>query len=189
MLINAFSHVFRWRWCCFAHLPLPWSSQKISLRAHEGRAWGEKPMCWRGQRRKADGTWTQALWDAQSGARKRKYCLLAFDSDFSGLPWWLSGKNPLAMREMWVWFLCREDPLEKEMAVQSSILAWEIPWTEEPVRLQSTGSQRVRHDWVTRRPLIVCTSSSGCYHPVLMSFLYKTLAEWLRLNWILDGSG
>ena len=42
--------------------------------------------------------------------------------------------------------LGREDPLEKEMATHSSILAWRIPWTEEPGRLQSTGSQRVRHD-------------------------------------------
>ena len=42
-----------------------------------------------------------------------------------------------------------EDPLEKEMATHSSILAWEIPWTEEPGRLQSMGSRRVGHDWVT----------------------------------------
>ena len=43
----------------------------------------------------------------------------------------------------------REDPLEKEMATHSSTLAWKIPWTEEPVRLQSMGSQRVGHDWAT----------------------------------------
>ena len=43
--------------------------------------------------------------------------------------------------------LGREDPLEKEMATHSSILAWRIPWTEEPGRLQSMGSQRVGHDW------------------------------------------
>ena len=42
--------------------------------------------------------------------------------------------------------LGREDPLEKEMATHSSTLAWRIPWTEGPVRLQSTGSQRVGHD-------------------------------------------
>ena len=51
-----------------------------------------------------------------------------------------------AMLETWVQFLGREDPLEKEMATHSSILAWKIPWTEEPGRLQSMGSQRVRHD-------------------------------------------
>ena len=54
-----------------------------------------------------------------------------------------------AMRESQVWSLGQEDPLEKEMATHSSILAWRIPWTEEPGRLQSTGSQRVRHDWAT----------------------------------------
>ena len=42
--------------------------------------------------------------------------------------------------------LDREDPLEKEMAIHSSTIAWKIPWTEEPGRLQSMGSQRVRHD-------------------------------------------
>ena len=51
-----------------------------------------------------------------------------------------------AMRETWVRSLGWEDPLEKEMATHSSILAWRIPWTEEPGGLQSTGSQRVRHD-------------------------------------------
>jgi len=51
-----------------------------------------------------------------------------------------------AMRETWVRFLSREDPLEKEMTIHSSTLAWKIPWTEEPDRLQSMGSQRVRHD-------------------------------------------
>ena len=53
------------------------------------------------------------------------------------------------MRETWVQCLGWEDLLEKEMAPHSSILAWKIPWTEEPIRLQSMGSQRVRHDWVT----------------------------------------
>ena len=54
-----------------------------------------------------------------------------------------------AMREARVWFLGREDPLEKEMAIHSSTLAWKIPWTEEPDRLQSMGSQRVGFDWAT----------------------------------------
>ena len=55
-------------------------------------------------------------------------------------------KNLPAMQETWVRSLGWEDPLEKEMATQSSILAWRIPWTEEPGGLQSTGSQRVGHD-------------------------------------------
>ena len=50
------------------------------------------------------------------------------------------------MQEIWVQSLGQEDPLENEMATQSSILAWEIPWTEELGRLQSMGLQRVRHN-------------------------------------------
>ena len=53
------------------------------------------------------------------------------------------------MWETWVQSLGWEVPLEKEMATHSSILAWKIPWMEEPGRLQSMGSQRVRHNWVT----------------------------------------
>ena len=51
-----------------------------------------------------------------------------------------------AMWETWIRSLGREDPLEKEMATHSSILAWRIPWMEELGRLQSVGSQRVGHD-------------------------------------------
>ena len=50
------------------------------------------------------------------------------------------------MQETWVGSLGEEDPLEEEMATHSRILAWEIPWTEEPGGLQSMGSQRVRND-------------------------------------------
>ena len=50
------------------------------------------------------------------------------------------------MRETRVQSLGREDPLEKEMAIHSSTIAWKIPWTEEPGRLPSMGSQRVGHD-------------------------------------------
>ena len=52
-------------------------------------------------------------------------------------------------QEMQVQFLGWEAPLEKDMATHPSILAWKMPWTEEPGGLQSTGSQRVGHDWVT----------------------------------------
>ena len=55
-------------------------------------------------------------------------------------------KHLPAMQEAWVRSLGWEDPLEKEMAIHSSILAWKIPWTEEPGRLQSMGPQRVGHD-------------------------------------------
>ena len=70
-----------------------------------------------------------------------------------GLPRWLSGKkkkkkicaNAEATGDTCS-FLCQEDPLEKEMPTHSSILAWRIPGTEGPGKLQSMGSQRVRHD-------------------------------------------
>ena len=65
------------------------------------------------------------------------------------MDWFQTGKGVCqgyAMRETEVRFLGREDPLEKEMAVHSSTLAWKIPWMEEPDRLQSMGSQRVGHD-------------------------------------------
>ena len=55
-------------------------------------------------------------------------------------------KDMPAMQETWVQSLDWEDPLEKGMATHSSILAWVIPWTEEPGGLQSTGSQRIGHD-------------------------------------------
>jgi len=55
------------------------------------------------------------------------------------------------MQEMQVWLLSQEDPLEKEMTTYSNILAWEIPWTEEPDGLQSMGSQRVRPDSLTEQ--------------------------------------
>ena len=54
-------------------------------------------------------------------------------------------KNLPSMQEMWIRSWGQEDPLEKEMATHASILAWRIPWTEEPGRLQSTGSPRVGH--------------------------------------------
>ena len=54
-------------------------------------------------------------------------------------------KSLPAMQETWVQYLRQEDPLEEGMAIHSSILAWKVPWTEEPGGLQSMGSHRVRH--------------------------------------------
>ena len=84
--------------------------------------------------------------------------LLLFD--LLPLNWWASLvaqrlKCLPPMRETRVRSLGQEDPLEKEMAVHSSILAWRIPWTEKPSRLQSTGSQRVGHDWATSPHLTI----------------------------------
>ena len=71
-----------------------------------------------------------------------------------GLPRWQMVKHPPAVQETWVQSLRQEDPLEKEMATHSSTLAWKIPWTEEPGRLQSMGLQRVEHDWATSRSVL-----------------------------------
>ena len=76
-------------------------------------------------------------------------------------------KNPPAVKETpetLVWSLGQEDPLEKEMATHTRILAWEIPWTEEPGELQSKGSQRVRQDWATKHILFFILS------PLLSSY-------------------
>ena len=55
-------------------------------------------------------------------------------------------KNPPLMQENWFRSLGQEDPLEEGMAIHFSVLAWRIPWTEQPGGLQSMGSQRVGHD-------------------------------------------
>ena len=68
-----------------------------------------------------------------------------------GFPGGAVVKDPL-MQEMWVGSLGQEEPLEKEMATHSSILAWEILQTEEPSGLQSMGLQRVEHDLATKPP-------------------------------------
>ena len=60
-------------------------------------------------------------------------------------------KNPPAIQETWVPSPGWEDPLEEEMATHSSILPWEVPWTEEPGRLEFIGSQRVGHNLGTKQ--------------------------------------
>ena len=72
------------------------------------------------------------------------------------------------MKETCVWSLCREDPLEYKMATHSSILAWEIPWTEEPARLQSVGCRRVGCDLVTTHTH-THTHTHECYVHLLES--------------------
>ena len=62
-------------------------------------------------------------------------------------------KDPFAMWKTWLWSLGWEDPLEEGMATHSSVLAWRIPWTEEPSGLQSMGSQRVVHSRASRHKL------------------------------------
>ena len=86
-------------------------------------------------------------------------------------------KNPLEMleiQETWAWSLGWEDPLEEGMAACSSILAWRIPRTEEPKELQSTGLQKVRHNWSdwAHRHTHTHTHTHTCYLPDSYSLLF-----------------
>ena len=92
------------------------------------------------------------------------------------------------MWETRVRFLGQEDPLEKEMATHSSILAWRIPWTEEPGGLQSIELPRVGHDWVTsliEKYLVPCAFQKygGKVYTLVrkerkMNFEFKLSYEW-----------
>ena len=89
-------------------------------------------------------------------------------------------KNLPAMHEIWVWFLGQEDPLEKQIATQSSILAWRISWTQEPCRPRSMGSQRVGHDWV---------NNTFTFHQIYFEFIEITMSFFLKslnivIQWI-----
>ena len=79
-------------------------------------------------------------------------------------------KHLPAMQETRVWSLGQENPLEKQMASHSSILAWRIPWTEEPVRLPSLGLQRVGHNWATNACTCTHTHTHTHTHRVCQVF-------------------
>ena len=79
-------------------------------------------------------------------------------------------KNLPVIQEMQVWSLILEDLLEKKMASHSTILAWEIPWTEDPGGLQSMWSQRVRHDLATKRQQMYY-ESEGQRRDILKDFM------------------
>ena len=82
------------------------------------------------------------------------------------------------MQEAQIWSLGREDPLEEKMATHSNILAWRIPWTEEPSELQSTESQRVRYNWVTKQG-----SQSSIYSMAKYSFWTVVLEKTVKSPW------
>ena len=93
------------------------------------------------------------------------------------------------MQETGFWSLGREDHLEEEMATHSSILAWKIPWAEISGGLQSTGSQRVWHDWATKHAPMLNVAVMGQYYYLTIS-RYLT---WQHINtkdglWILFSS-
>ena len=89
-------------------------------------------------------------------------------------------ENLPAKRETHVRSLGQEDPLEKGMATHSSILAWRIPWTEEPEELQSVGSQRVRHHWATNTLTFrsLCTPLCNVVVVQLLSHVWLFVTPW-----------
>ena len=87
------------------------------------------------------------------------------------------------MQETWVRSLGQEDPMEEEMATHSSILAWKIPWTEEPGRLQSMGSQRVRHDFVTEHALTLFNMNRGFHLLRAFAALHSKDISYLSVSW------
>ena len=89
------------------------------------------------------------------------------------------------MWETWVWSLGQEDPLEKEMATHSSILAWRVSWTEEPGRLQSAGSRRVRHNWATSLHFSSHTHQCLLFVVILMVVILTGMSWYLYLIVIL----
>ena len=102
-------------------------------------------------------------------------------------------KNPLAVQETQVRSLGHEEPLEKGMATHFSILAWEIPWTEEAGGLQSTGSQRLGHDWVTNTQSRHTSSSLAASKPWDFNHFGVFLSHWdpgfqLRVEIMIHGA-
>ena len=100
------------------------------------------------------------------------------------------------MQETWVQFLSQEDPLEKGMATHSSILAWRIPWTEEPGGLQYMGSQRVTIEWLSTHTHIGHLGGVGelltdvgithtwkLYHPWRVTFESQCQSPVQRSHW------
>ena len=89
----------------------------------------------------------RAWWAAVYGVTQSRTRLKRLSSSSSSYPLAQTVKYPPAMQKTPVWSLGKEDPPEKGMATHCSVLAWSIPWTEEPGGLQSMGWQRIRHDW------------------------------------------
>ena len=96
-------------------------------------------------------------------------------------------KRLSTMWETQVQSLGREDPLEKEMAILSSTIAWKMPWMEEPGRLQSMGSQRVRHDWATSLSLFTFMHWRRKWQPTPVFFPGESQGRGSLVGWRLWG--
>ena len=85
-------------------------------------------------------------------------------------------KNLSAVQEMQAWSVSQEDPLEEEMATHSSILAWKIPWTEEPGGQQSIESHRVRHDWACMHHILSVQMTKLIQSQFLFPKMFRNLS-------------
>ena len=86
---------------------------------------------------------------------------------FLGAQWWRICLPVQEMQETWVQSLGQEDSLEKEVVIHSSILAWRIPWTEEPGGVESMGSQRIGHNLIAKILITRIHSPHMWFHPML----------------------
>ena len=125
------------------------------------------------------------LIDGVESRREMWNCKLSLVLFESRVPGGSDGKKSAAVRETQVHSLRWEDPLEKRMATHSSTLAWRILWTEDSGGLQSTGSQRVRHDWTNY--LFQCSHFESKVQPLnrhqwSYSYLICHLVSTLILN-------
>ena len=101
----------------------------------------------------------------------------------TGFPSGSTVKNLPVVQETRVWSPGREDPLEEGMATHSSVLAWRIPWTEEPGRLQSTGSQRVGHDWSDLAGTHACILTGMRWHHIFKKLILQvSLPLWASVT-------
>ena len=125
----------KWKWSCFSRVRLfatPWTvafQAPLSMGFSTQEYWSGEPL-----------PSPLSHWGSPNKA---------VSTQQKGFPSGSVVKNPPAMQELqeaWVWFLAQKDSLEEGMATHCSILAWRIPWTEEPGGLQSIGWQRVGHD-------------------------------------------
>ena len=125
------------------------TSLSLSTLMHWGRKWQPTPVFLPGESQGLGAWWAAVCGVAQSQTWLKWLSSSSSSSGSDGLGFPSGSAVKPAMQETWVWSPGWKDPLEEEMATHSSIiLAWEIPWTEEPGGLQSMGSQRVGHPWV-----------------------------------------
>ena len=119
---------------CYAYQHLPARLTQVSA----SDPWVPSPITCDGDQK------LTRLVSSDTGHPSSSYHILIY---WGGLHRWLNWLSTLsAVQETQVQSLGQESPLEKGMATHSSVLAWQIPWTEEPSGLQSTGSQRIEHD-------------------------------------------